>query len=183
MRAFVLLAAGAIVMSAAPGQASIITLGSTNAESCYHAAEARNTSSRAIEACNIALMAEPLAVPDRVATHVNRGILRMAAGDLVRANQDFDRALALDPDQAEAWLNKAAAEVNGGNVRSAGQMARRALALGTRKPAIAYYILGIVHEESGNLKAAYADFRRARDLAPQWREPAVELARYQLRQR
>ena len=57
--------------------------------------------------CNRALTEEALTPEDRVATYVNRGILHLSAGDVAEADADFDRALALDPDQPDAWLNKA----------------------------------------------------------------------------
>jgi hypothetical protein len=70
-----------------------------------------------------------------------------------------------------------------GNGRAALDLAARSIQLRTRRPAIAYYIRGLAHEQTGNLQAAYADLSRARALAPKWQEPAIELARYQVRSR
>ena len=44
----------------------------------------------------------------------------------------------------------------------------RALELKTSKPALAYYMRAIAYEDSGNVKAAYDDLIRARDLDPSW---------------
>ena len=60
-------------------------------------------------------------------------------------------------------------------------MVERALALNTRKPALAYFVRGLANEDRGNVKAAYADLVHARDLAPDWKEPGVELQRYKIR--
>ena len=120
---------------------------------------------------------------DRAGTYVNRGILFMHMGHLDRANVDFDRALAIDSRLSEAWLNKGIAQMKAGNGRAALELTARSIQLRTRRPAIAYYIRGLAHEQTGNLQAAYSDLKRARQLAPRWSEPAIELARYQVRPR
>lgn len=183
MRAVILSAAGALLIASAPATATVHTVGSSFAESCYRAAEARDTSRIARDSCDKALSEDALSLADRAGTYVNRGVLSMISGDLVRANQDFERALALDPRQPEAWLNKAIAQMRTGNGGAALEMADRSIALRTERPAIAYYIRGVANEDAGNVKAAYADFRRARELAPKWSVPAVELARYQVKSR
>jgi len=183
MRAVILSAAGALLIASAPATATVHTVGSSFAESCYRAAEARDTSRIARDSCDKALSEDALSLADRAGTYVNRGVLSMISGDLVRANQDFERALALDPRQPEAWLNKAIAQMKTGNGGAALEMADRSIALRTERPAIAYYIRGVANEDAGNVKAAYADFRRARELAPKWSVPAVELARYQVKSR
>lgn len=183
MRAVILSAAGALLIASAPATATVHTVGSSFAESCYRAAEARDTSRIARDSCDKALSEDALSLADRAGTYVNRGVLSMISGDLVRANQDFERALALDPRQPEAWLNKAIAQMKTGNGGAALEMADRSIALRTERPAIAYYIRGVANEDAGNVKAAYADFRRARELAPKWSVPAIELARYQVKSR
>ena len=184
MKALLLAAGAALLIGIGPAQAGTFSIGSSFAESCFRAAESRDVSRTAREACDRALSnEEALTHYDRAGTHVNRGILFMHMGHLDRANSDFDQALGLDPRQPEAWLNKGIAQMKAGNNRAALELAGRSLELRTNKPAIAYYIRGLAHEQTGNLKAAYADLSRARALAPRWREPAVELARYQVRAR
>lgn len=182
MRA-VLSAGVALLIGIAPAQAHTLNIGSSYAESCFRAAEARDTSASARDTCDKALAEEALSTHDLAGTHVNRGILYMHSGALDRANLDFDQALGLDPRQPEAWLNKGIAQMKAGNSRAALEMAARSIELRTQKPAIAYYVRGLANEDAGNLKAAYADLSRARDLAPRWRDPVVELARYQVRSR
>lgn len=182
MRASVILGVAALLL-AAPAPASVITLGSTYAESCYNAADSRRTDAEAWRSCNSALTWEALTLEDRVGTHVNRGILFMISGDLLSAVRDYDAALALNPHQPEAWLNKAIAVYQANDFARAAEFAGRALELGTLKPALAYFVRGIAREDMGEVKAAYADLIRARELEPKWRDPQVELARYQVRQR
>lgn len=183
MRAVVLSAGAALLIGIAPTQAHTVTVGSSYAESCFRAAESRDTSPNAKDMCDKALAEEALSKRDLAGTHVNRGILWMQSGGLDRANWDFDQALGIDPSQPEAWLNKGIAQMKAGNSRAALEMAARSIELRTNKLAIAYYIRGLANEDTGNLTAAYTDLSRARDLAPKWREPALELARYRIRTR
>jgi hypothetical protein len=110
MKKSLLLAAAAVVAGIAPASAAVTTLGSTMARSCYVAALHREATMQNIEVCDRALQQQPLTVEDELATHVNRGILRMLFGDAGGADADFRRALALNANQPEAWLNLGVAE-------------------------------------------------------------------------
>ncbi len=167
-----------ILTAQAPAAASVVTLGTTAARTCYLAAEAKRRDQLAIQDCSDALALEVMAGEDRVATYVNRGILYLLSRKIDAATRDFDSALSLDPAQPEAYLNKSVALHNAGMSSGAIASATRALELRTSKPALAYFVRGLAHEDGGNLRAAYADLVRARDLNPQWDEPAVELKRY-----
>ena len=181
MRAFLVSATAALFFAAAPAAASVITLGSTYAESCYFAAEDRNPSRNSLDACDRALTEEGLTRENRIGTHVNRGILHMIAGDYARANRDYDAALRLEHDTPEAWLNKGIAHFQMGDSDEALALADKALQLGTRKPALAHYLRGLSLENAGRVREAYAALVRARDLAPKWSEPRLELTRYRVR--
>ena len=183
MRTIILAATVAMLAGTAPVNGAVLTMGSSYAETCYRSAESRIFRRASLDACDNALASEALMVEDRVGTLVNRGILQMLAGRLGSANRDFDEALALDPTEPEAWLNKGIARMNAGDSKSALPFLEKAIELQTAKPQIAYYARGLAHEDTGNLKAAYADLRRAQELAPRWREPGIELARYQVRTR
>jgi tetratricopeptide (TPR) repeat protein len=181
MKAIILASTAALLAGTAPAAASVTTLGGSFARSCYLAADARNASPETLANCNRALTRQSLSSHDLVATHVNRGILQLVREEYRLAEADFDRAIAIDPRQAEAWLNKAVARFQQGDSASAGRLAERALLLGTRRPAIAYFARGLANEDNGNLRAAYADLIRARDLQPNWSAPVAELQRYRVR--
>ena len=174
-----LLAVAALPASAA---ASIIALGNGLAEGCYLAAEARNATANSLETCNRALNEEALSPRDRMATHVNRGILHLNRANLRAADADFDAALAMDPNEPEAWLNKAVGHAKFGRTVDALPLVQKALDLNTRRPALAYFVRAMALEDSGNLVGAYRDLRRARSLEPKWKEPEIELRRFQVRQ-
>ena len=177
-------ASGAPRLTDAPDQAFVVGMtGGGLARSCYLAAEARDLTDVALGECDRALTEQVLTTEDRVATHINRGILRRMRADAPGAKADFDAALALDPNQPEAWLNRGVLLFNQGATNEALQMFERAIALKTRAPALAYFGRGLANEERGDVRAAYADLRRAQALKPGWTQPAQELARYQLRRR
>ena len=57
---------------------------------------------------------------------------------------------------------------------------RRSLQYGPKRPAVAYLIRGLANEQQGQLKAAYADLQTARQIEPNWAEPAEQLQRYRV---
>jgi tetratricopeptide (TPR) repeat protein len=182
MRIIVLATAG-LLASAAPAGASMLGTGPELAESCYQAAQARDTSTWKMSACTKALEQAALEPREIVRTHVNRGILFLASGNLRAANRDFDEALHLDPKYPEAWLNKALAQLQGGDSKAALAHADKALEFGTAKPAAAYYVRGLAKEGAGDVRGAFADLQKAAALAPEWKEPTVELARFKVASR
>ncbi|HEY0628793.1 MAG TPA: tetratricopeptide repeat protein [Sphingomicrobium sp.] len=161
--------------------ASVISIGSGFAESCWRAAEDRDASRTAMDNCNKAMAEEGLGHHDRVATHVNRGILYLIRGNVKEANTDFDTALRLDPTEPDAWLNKAVIHARFGNSTAAMPFVSKALELKTRRPALAYFVRAMAYEDSGNIQAAYYDLKRAQSLEPKWSEPVAELKRFQVR--
>lgn len=176
--------AAGIALSALPLSAAhsgIITIGEGFARSCYEASQAHIATPATIETCNRAFSEQALDPRDEVATHVNRGILFYLTGNLAAANSDYDAALALNPDEPEAWLNKGMAALKARDSAAAAPMFEKALALNTVRPALAYYGRAIVHEDRGNVRQAYADLQRARDLEPRWTLPEEELKRYVVR--
>jgi tetratricopeptide (TPR) repeat protein len=171
--------------AATPASGAVTVLGNSSARLCYEAAEARSTPSwDSLGRCDSALKEEALSETDRVATFVNRGILRMRNGDLDGALADYDRAIARDPQLAEAYLNKGLALVRAGrDSDQAIALFDAALQKKARRPAIAYYGRAVAHEAIGRLKEAYLDYREASRLDPKWREPQTELARFTVERR
>jgi len=171
-------------MAAVPASAiaAVLTVGGGYGHSCYEAADAQDARSTAVQTCNQALTEEALSPEDRVATLVNRGIVHLRRIDLAQAEADFDAALAMNPMQAEAWLNKAILHARHGKSVDAMPMVQKALELNTNRPALAYFVRAMAYEDSGNIRAAYNDLQRARRLEPNWAEPQIELKRFKVRQ-
>lgn len=179
---YILLAAG-LAAIAASAQAAVTTIGNSYARSCYDAASSRFGGAEAIEECDLAFRQENLSNSDRVATYVNRGILKLRLPDVNGAIADFDSAIRLDSGEAEAYLNKGMAllRLPDREGQAIGQF-DAALQKKTRKPAFAYYGRAVAHELNGRLKEAYRDYRQASELDPDWRDPKKELARFTIRQ-
>jgi Tfp pilus assembly protein PilF len=164
-----------------PAEAGTFSVGNSFARDCWQATEAEDHDSNAIYHCNLALDQEGLDSADRAATLVNRGVLYMRNRDYNSAERDFRRAMSTDESNPEAWLNMAISHLRQNeNDMSVMPMIEKAIALNTKEQALAYYSRAILHERSGNIRAAYADYRKAHELAPDWDEPAEDLQRYKV---
>lgn len=172
------LSIGALGASAAQGAVTII--GSSYARACYEAAEFDRAPQPSLQLCNQAFE-EAMSLHDRTATFVNRGIVYMRMGALDRAISDYDAALQLKPDLAEAYVNKGIALLHQGDDKGAVAALDRALTLEPSRPEIAYYTRGIAHELLGDVRAAYQDYSRAAELKPEWSEPKEQLSRFTVR--
>ena len=171
-----LLAAGS-----APALAGVMVIGASSARMCYEAAESPVLPQTGdVRRCDAALNEDHLTLYETVATHVNRGILRLRRGQVEEAIADFDRAMALDADQPEAYLNKGAALIRRNNPEDALGLFTMALERNTSRPEIAHFGRAVANEALGNVRQAYADYQRASELAPQWAEPRTELQRFRV---
>lgn len=172
----------AAILAAAPAAASVTVIGDSAARVCYEAARSGlMPTPEDFATCDRALTNEALSGHDVVATHVNRGILRLRRGNVDAAIADFDAAIALDPREPEAYLNRGSALLRQERAAEALPLLNAALERNTREPALAYFARAIANESLGNVAAAYADYRRASELKPDWRAPRAELSRFSVR--
>jgi tetratricopeptide (TPR) repeat protein len=173
----------ATLLAAAPlsGTASayVTVFDSSSANACYQHARDDLSSPEALDDCNSAL-SEALNSRNRAGTHVNRGIIFMNRDAYDRALADFDRAIALEPTLAEGHINRGAALLAQHDYAGAIAAIDRGLALDPEDPSRAYYNRAVAHEELGRLRAAYEDYRRAAELAPNWDVPRTELTRFRV---
>jgi tetratricopeptide (TPR) repeat protein len=166
--------------SSAKSQA-ISTIGGSVAQACYEAARDDRTDQLALAECDQALDA-PLSSSDLVATHVNRGIIHASRRDYGEALADYERAIALDPDEAEAFLNKGLLLLHLPNrEREAVHVMSLAIAKKTKMPALAYFARGVANEQLGQVTSAYNDYQQAAALNPRWELPKRELRRFSKR--
>ena len=183
MKALVLAVGAAALTSALPASAGIMTIGGSYAEGCFKAAEQHSLTLESLNTCDRAFTEEALSSDDELATHVNRGILLMLRDDYRRAHSDFSKAMNMNPNRSEPYMNMAILQLRNGKSAEAVSLFSKAIELGTEIPEVAYYGRALANEDVGNVKAAYADLQRAASLKPKWDAPARDLARYQVRQR
>jgi tetratricopeptide (TPR) repeat protein len=180
--ALLLLAAAAPGPSASSGATSITVLGNSAARACYESAESPlMPRAETFAQCDHALSQEPLSRRDRVATHINRGILRVRAGRTEAGLFDFNEAIERDPSIAEAWFNRGVALLRTAGPEEALPSFNEAVARSTNRPALAYFGRAVALEALGNVRGAYDDYRRASELDPDWDRPRTELARFTVR--
>lgn len=118
---------------------------------------------------------------DNVAeSYNNRGVLWFAQGNLEAALQDFGRAIRQQESMAQAHINSGYTFIALERWAEAIPAFTRGLELGSSEAARAFYNRGIAHEETGALNQAYADYRRAAELDPEWEDPRRELERFQV---
>ena len=175
------LLAALLAASAGPAIGAVTVIGNTSARMCFEAADSPiQPSFRDMRYCDDALSEGALSNHDTVATHVNRGILRLRRNQIDLAITDFDRAIELDPNQPESYLNKGAALIRLNNPSEALRLFTVAIEHNTARPEIAHFGRAIANETLGNVREAYYDYQRASELDPDWEDPRIELSRFRV---
>ncbi len=172
------LSAAALIVVAGPAIAAVTVVGESAAQSCYQAAASTVLLRDDVGVCDRALSEEALTPYEEVSTLVNRGILKLRAGRTDSAIADFDAAIARDPNQAEAYLNKGVALSKKDGWANALPLFTLAIEKKTSKPALAYFGRGMAHEITGDVRSAYNDYKMASTLEPTWDRPVEELSRF-----
>ena len=183
-RQIALAAAAAMWFSAAAALADVTVIGNGLAANCSQAARsvAGNGPARAeaMQECTLAIENESLSPHELAATYVNRGVLRLASRAFMEAQADFDAALRIEPNLAEALTNRGAALIGQGDFAPGIAEIDRGLALSPMEPEKAYFNRAIAEERLGDVRSAYYDYRKALDLKPDWALPKTELARFRV---
>ena len=121
MRCIVL--AAVLLTAAAGARAEIVIHNVSPAGVCSEhaalAADGRMSSEDAVKSCTAALRTEPLSAEDRLATLVNRGVLRLSMRQWRDARADFDQAAVLKPDLGDVYINRAATLIGEGRYQEA----------------------------------------------------------------
>ena len=99
----------------------------------------------------------------------NRGVTYVVKGDHDQAIQDYGKAIALNPDNAEPYCNRGIAYRKKGDHDQAIQDFDKAIDLNP-DDAGAYYNRGVTYGEKGDLDRAIQDFDKAIDLKPDYAE-------------
>lgn len=167
---------------------SVSVFGADNdARACYQAARTAalidGADDAALARCTRALDHGRLKLRDRAATYVNRGVLRAKLEKYVEALSDYNHAANLRPQLAEIYVNRGNVHYLTRAFDKAIEEYTQALALDTGAAPVAYVNRGMSHEKLGMGADALADYRKAVELAPEWRIAQRKLAALLTRQR
>jgi tetratricopeptide (TPR) repeat protein len=176
---------GLMAGSAALAQESVTVLGPTLFEECGNAAAAAQRTSHvgvtAIDTCSQAIARSWSTVGETANAFVNRGTLYLIQGQNDKAINDFTQAIKADPSQAAAYNDRGVALSATHHQADAIKDFSQALALKAGNADHVLFNRAMAYEDSGDLKRAYLDYRKAAELNPGWSEPARQLARFNVK--
>jgi tetratricopeptide (TPR) repeat protein len=178
MRAVLVGAAMAALVCAGSAKAATTVLGNGLAHICSESAKAGSDDPRAVDVCSMAIESESLTRRDLAGTYVNRGVLKMRRKGFRDAHGDFNIAIKLAPTMGEAFVNRGGALLGERRYAEALADIDRGLTLNPEEPEKAYYNRALANEGLDDMKAAYLDYMKALELAPNWDAPRHELARF-----
>jgi tetratricopeptide (TPR) repeat protein len=131
-----------------------------------------------LDICNLAIKDNEIGPSIQAGNYNNRGVLYFAQGLLEEALKDFDEAIRLEEGLALAHVNRGYTLVALERWSDSIAAFDRGIALGVEDLDKAHFNRGISHEETGNTRQAYYDYKRASELNPEWEQPKAELARF-----
>ncbi len=160
-------------------QSVSILSGGSDAHACSVSARLSSTLSPNVSelaACDRAIDDLHISNRDRAGTFVNRGILLTALGSWQEALNDYNRALELMPALTQAFNGKGNIYFIAERYDDAIAAYQQALALDLQEKHVAYYNLGLTHDQLHDAPAAEQHYRLALDAAPDWVLPQQKLA-------
>jgi tetratricopeptide (TPR) repeat protein len=170
----------ALLIAGSSANAAITVLGSSQAHDCYVAAEFGMAPEDGIAICNTALNGAAMSIDDEAATYVNRGILKSRDDDPHGALDDYNRGLSLDARLGEGYVDRGATLIVLKNYSAALADINKGIAIGAKRPEIAYYDRAIVDEALGNIRGAYEDYHEAVRLQPDFPLAVQALTRFKV---
>lgn len=144
---------------------------------CARLVSEGDASDAALTACDRALTTARLDWRDRMATLLNRGILHARRNEASAALEDFDAAIQLDENNAEAWLNRGVALMMLEQPGQAVAALTEALSRGVSQPHLAYFNRAAAREALGDRRGAHEDYSAALEIQPDWGQADAERQR------
>lgn len=179
-RSFTTFLFGALALCAASGApASVTVLGPGPAQECFRIAEFGGDPHEGIARCTFAL-STALNPTDRAATFVNRGVIRLSAHQDEQAFDDINSGISIAPELGDAYVDRGAVLITLGKYDDALADLNKGISLGPHRPQIAYYDRALIYEQRGDIRAAYYDYKKALDIAPDFGPAADELKRFRV---
>ena len=176
-----ILAFWAIAATEASAQSMQVIGGDSFARECYQASSSTSmtgfASGEDLIACDRAISHGNLRKSDRVATYVNRGVIKVALEDFQGAVQDYNLALKLDDSSAEAYANRGNMWFVAGRFQEAIKDYERSLELELGQAHVAHLNRGMALETIGQWTDARQAYQRALELQPEWAVAQAKLDR------
>lgn len=169
---------GAALCASGAG-AAVTVIGPGPAQECFRIAEYGGDAHEGIARCTFALTSA-LSSTDRAATFVNRGVLKLGLHQNEQALADINSGISIAPELGDAYVDRGAVSIALGQYDSALEDLNKGIALGPHRPQVAYYDRAIVHEQRGDIRAAYFDYKKALEIAPDFAPAADELKRFRV---
>lgn len=147
-----------------------------NLETCMSSTDG---SSKAIRACSKALKS---VVPNHAIKsniYTRRGLLKLSAGRYDAASKDFKSAAKLNKENEFAYLGEGFASIMQEDYSAALDYFSDCQDHKKTAP-LAVYGRAIAKELTGDTKGAYADFKQAAQMRPDWVAPRDELKRFKI---
>ena len=176
-------AAALALMGGGSAGAAVTVLGSSFAEDCANAAFHGKADNASLKICNMAIEEGVLGARDLAGTYVNRGVIEMNRREYDTARTDFDKAISVDPQMGEGWVNRGSVSVAEKRYQDGVSDISKGLDLGIDEPAKAHYNRALAYEGLDNETAAYRDYQQALAEEPNWDLPKQELLRFTVIQR
>lgn len=131
-----------------------------------------------IELCNRAIENQDGTTYDLAASYNNRGVLFYSQNNFDQALMDFEEAIGLKPELAQAHINRGYTLIALKRWSDSIAALTRGIELGSSQTDKAYFNRGLANEEAGHVREAYFDYQKAAELNPEWEAPQLELARF-----
>ena len=174
-----------LVFGQAQAQSMQVIGGGSIAKECFRAsANAARTgiaSSRDLITCDKALQHGSLDKINLVATYVNRGVVNVALQNYRDAAKDYNQAIRLKPDTAEAYLNRGNLWYIARQDDNALSDYDKSLELDFSKAHVALLNKGIVYESQGNLQQAKSNYLAALARFENWPSALEKLERVNIK--
>jgi tetratricopeptide (TPR) repeat protein len=162
------------IACAAPAGAAVSVLGTGLPQVCFEAAEygSPQNAEEGVRSCTDALQNGVLSPHDRAATLINRGILRARDNDVPAAMEDYNEGLSLDATLGEGYVDRGASEIVLKDFDAALSDISKGIDLHAQR--------AIVNEALGNIRDAYADYKKAVELQPDFQLANDQLMRFRV---
>lgn len=154
LRALLILFAATAALAACDRLSTTADPSAQNRRDCENA---RTEPAKRLEACSAWMDTGELDAAERAAAHAHRGAAARAGGDVSYALRDFDAALDLQPDNAEALEGRGRILLASGQLDSAEPMADRLIA-GGHALGPAHYIKGAIALQRSDYATAIQHF-------------------------